>query len=633
MISSKLIYLCFRPALVVENIPGLFFLGNQKKPNHKIRVDHVVESEENNDVEEVSITDSTTSKFEKLEKICDSMNNDETSKNEEKVSKYITEPELKALERRLLKQRVYEILGSQKYAIEQMEKQEQKNAEEALNHETVKQSSGDDKYSTSFETVETSSDEKMNNNSSAEEPVLVQSSSEENQEKDLIDECVAVSELVDESAATVSEENEVVEPEHVDESLHSMSDSAVLDENEVDMNMIHDDNISDDDDDDPATPPVPDTPPQAPDAGDVMKMLSTIEEVTTVADTEEETDNVIDEDQLTEHNNEDLEHYSDNFVSSNITDTVEAAAEDFTDTVEVAPEASDSENSLVKDLNSEVEVMVEQKKSEAGSDEEEPKSEADSVKSEEQIIVEDILNKIIETGVVTSDEGVNQDDVNTIESGQLSDSDEDDRDETDGCVPDLSEDVVNAGGDVQQTNEDIQDLQIKILDRDSCHLTPEKKVPRDGEEKQVIKVSPNSDKNDMTIEEGDNEMVDNIDVEREENKKEGDASEENDTSHALVSSLDHDHVRLSDGDDDHVRVSDGELLAGNDDSSEGELSLGGEASISSDPVQRHSGVRMSWGVLDSSSSSGSWSEGEWRASPDRMRRFINMAAAFRMIKE
>ena len=630
MISSKLIYFCFRPALVVENIPGLYFLGNQKKPNHKIRVDHVVESEEeSNDVEEVSITDSTTSKFEKLEKICDSMNNEVTSKNEEKVGKYITEPELKALERRLLKQRVYEILGSQKYAIEQMEKQEQKNAEEAQNHETVKQSSGDDKYSTSFETVDTSSDEKMNNNSSAEEPVLVQSSSEENQEKDLIDECVAVSELVDESAATVSEENEVVEPEHVDESLLSMSDSAVLDENEVDMNMIHDD------DDDPATPPVPDTPPQAPDAGDVMKMLSTIEEVTTVADTEEETDNVIDEDQLTEHNNEDLEHYSDNFVSSNITDSVEAAAEDFTDTVEVAPEASDSENSLVKDMNSEVEDLVEQKKSEAGSDEEEPKSEADSVKSEEQIIVEDVLDEIIETGVVNSGEGVNQDDVNIIESGQLSDSDEDDRDETDGCVPDLSEDVVNAGVDVQQTNQDIQDLQIKILDRDSCHLTPEKKVPRDGEEKQVIKVSPNSDKNDMTIEEGDNEMVDNIDVEREENMKRGDISEECDTSHALVSSLDHDHVRVSDGDDDHVRVSDGELLADNVDSSEGELSLGGEASISSDQVQRHesSGVRMSWGVLDSSTSSGSWSEGEWRASPDRMRRFINMAAAFRMIKE
>ena len=94
-------------------------------------------------------------------------------------------------------------------------------------------------------------------------------------------------------------------------------------------------------------------------------------------------------------------------------------------------------------------------------------------------------------------------------------------------------------------------------------------------------------------------------------------------------------MRVSDGDDDHVRVSDGELLADNVDSSEGELSLGGEASISSDQVQRHesSGVRMSWGVLDSSTSSGSWSEGEWRASPNRMRRFINMAAAFRMIKE
>ena len=38
-------------------------------------------------------------------------------------------------------------------------------------------------------------------------------------------------------------------------------------------------------------------------------------------------------------------------------------------------------------------------------------------------------------------------------------------------------------------------------------------------------------------------------------------------------------------------------------------------------------------TLESSSSSSGWSEGEWRASPNRMRRFLNMAAAFRMIKE
>ena len=36
--------------------------------------------------------------------------------------------------------------------------------------------------------------------------------------------------------------------------------------------------------------------------------------------------------------------------------------------------------------------------------------------------------------------------------------------------------------------------------------------------------------------------------------------------------------------------------------------------------------------LDTSSSS-SWSEGEWRASPARMRRFLNMASAFRMINK
>ena len=40
----------WQPALVVENIPGLTFIGNQRKPNTKIRVEHVVQMDEaNND--------------------------------------------------------------------------------------------------------------------------------------------------------------------------------------------------------------------------------------------------------------------------------------------------------------------------------------------------------------------------------------------------------------------------------------------------------------------------------------------------------------------------------------------------------------------------------------------------------
>ena len=34
-------YFC-RPALIVENIPGLELIGNQKKPNTKIRVEHIL---------------------------------------------------------------------------------------------------------------------------------------------------------------------------------------------------------------------------------------------------------------------------------------------------------------------------------------------------------------------------------------------------------------------------------------------------------------------------------------------------------------------------------------------------------------------------------------------------------------
>ena len=62
---------------MIENIPGLYFIGNQKKPNNKIKVEHVIEEyssdievtrKTGSDHEDMSITDSTTSKFEKIEK-------------------------------------------------------------------------------------------------------------------------------------------------------------------------------------------------------------------------------------------------------------------------------------------------------------------------------------------------------------------------------------------------------------------------------------------------------------------------------------------------------------------------------------------------------------------------------------
>ena len=55
----------------MENIPGLYFIGNQRKPNFKIKVEHVVEDTaqdvsgavEENKFEDLSVTDSTTSNY------------------------------------------------------------------------------------------------------------------------------------------------------------------------------------------------------------------------------------------------------------------------------------------------------------------------------------------------------------------------------------------------------------------------------------------------------------------------------------------------------------------------------------------------------------------------------------------
>ena len=55
---------------MVENIPGLYFIGNQKKLNNKIKVEHVINEASAEPVnDEISVTDSTTSKFEKMEKM------------------------------------------------------------------------------------------------------------------------------------------------------------------------------------------------------------------------------------------------------------------------------------------------------------------------------------------------------------------------------------------------------------------------------------------------------------------------------------------------------------------------------------------------------------------------------------
>ena len=99
-----------------------------------------------------------------------------------------------------------------------------------------------------------------------------------------------------------------------------------------------------------------------------------------------------------------------------------------------------------------------------------------------------------------------------------------------------------------------------------------------------------------------------------------------------------------------VRVSEGEIVMQVLESSEeGEVSASGELgdnSASAGELEMSRGetrrgrprlVRpvepLETSSTSTSSSGGSWSEGEWRASPGRMRRFINMAAAFRMIKE
>ena len=110
-----------RPALVVENIPGLYFEGNDRKPNLKIKVEHIIEDIDEISLEEIkstrkmdrkveredlSVTDSTTSKFEKLEEMLEQIENKKLP-----IKKIVTREEYQEIDKELLKKRVAEILS------------------------------------------------------------------------------------------------------------------------------------------------------------------------------------------------------------------------------------------------------------------------------------------------------------------------------------------------------------------------------------------------------------------------------------------------------------------------------------------------------------------------------------------
>ena len=97
-------------------------------------------------------------------------------------------------------------------------------------------------------------------------------------------------------------------------------------------------------------------------------------------------------------------------------------------------------------------------------------------------------------------------------------------------------------------------------------------------------------------------------------------------------------VTVDDSSTEAVRLSAGEvLLTGL--ISEGELTASEGASLvtqtpgDTDTEPGEADPRPRLPVSLDTSSSSSWSEGEWRASPARMRRFLNMASAFRMINK
>ena len=445
----------------------------------------------------------------------------------------------------------------------------------------------------------------------------------------------------------------------------NISEDAHLDNNEDDVI-----------DEIPETPPVPQSPPAAdyPAAG---ALLSTIEEVTTVADTEEEEE---DGEEMTTVG-KDVDVYSDNFVSSNISDTAEAAPEmsdGNEEDVDVKTDASfdhDETDIRNKDNMKQDSVYCQERDIESS--------------REGVLIYDEDTNEVAHDKVVTVSAEDRMSSEYDVETGVLSDDeDQEDRDETDGghieqnnIVRDENKNIyesvsvdesvensrknleeLDADGDISKSELKIEasiggDVNIKILDVETGELTPEKREESDeGDNGRVIRVSPNISGDDLgtdfealkreesplrQIEEdfgpplveitvGNVCNVDKDAVISVDNPGQSDVEEEN------VSRSEPETAATGPGPDTEAtcdtvtsgHVSEGEVVAGaGAEASEGELSLGGgsEAAVAG-------AEDTSRGELGSSSSS-SWSEGEWRASPTQMRRLINMASAFRMINK
>ena len=593
--------------------------------------------------------------------------------------KFVTEEEYKLIERNLLRQRVHEILQNQimkneaastppehsepSQAAEITQELEKETKESKLKSE---EPNLDDKYSSSFETASCDIDgnisEKLDN---CESGVGVAD--------------VGLQDAEDQSDQNSSSHAEVnLEASSCDHVLipnpgGKDSDSLPFTSTNISETAHLDDNEDDVIDEIPETPPVPLSPPAAdyPAAG---TLLSTIEEVTTVADTEEEEDG----EEITTAG-KDVDVYSDNFVTSNISDTAEAA-----------PEMSDGNEDDVKTDASfdHEEIKIRNKDNEK--EDSVYCQERDLESSREGVLVYDEdTNEVAHDKVVTMSAEDRMSSEYDVETGVLSDDeDQEGRDETDGrhieqnnivrdenkniyesvsvdeSVENIRKDLeeLDADGDSVKSELKIEasiggDVNIKILDVETGELTPDKREESDEcDNGRVIRVSPNVSGDDLGTDFEAQKREESLPRKIEEelgpplveitvgnvcnvgkdavisvdNPGQSDVEEEN------VSRSEPDTAATGPGPDTEAtcdtvtsgHVSEGEVVAGaGAEASEGELSLGGSSEAAVAGAED-----TSRGELGSSSSS-SWSEGEWRASPTQMRRLINMAAAFRMINK
>ena len=450
---------------------------------------------------DLSVTDSTTSKFEKLEKMVEVMNKSKDVSKTSKIryllninyifrkqnyfffSKYVSEKEYRRIKKDLLRAKMHEILSNReksKVNDSSLEPLDNDFINISEGEEPINEVSKDCSIKALIVNKESNPDVSIKNVNHDKPSEAYTSSFETETNPTTENETKKIEETTDPLVNSPKLEHE---PDEYND------DFELPETNKSDFNESQSCDVIEVSDSNPEPPPVPESLPEPPhkiedQTQEVTErqpyfndMLSTIEEVTTVVDTVEDVTTVPDTE--TEVSDNHIDDHSDNFVSSNISDTVEATPEVSECSSREMISEVHIDKSVLESVKDTVEVTAEISEPERPDELSLEEVEKSLVKSGGSQVEE--FDDFIETGVLSTDEDVlsNEDDVEHSQTAEF------EVDETDGVqsisCQDQSLTNLNLSGKSNNKIDNLNKIEAEILisDKEAAILTP--KINEDKE--------------------------------------------------------------------------------------------------------------------------------------------------------